>query len=235
MPRIVILGTGTGVGKSYFAQRLVRALAAAAPDDVDVVGVKPVETGIPSRAADGSPPPRSDARALERFSRGTPPRPHPLIAFPPPVSPHLAARRAKRRLDVQELARVLALHDATICGWQIVETAGGAFSPLNSEECNVDLARALDPSIWVVVAPDALGVLHDVRATLTAMRAGGRRPDYLVLSAARRRDASSGTNAAELPRVGLPKPIAVLARGDDGSKSLAPLIRRLLRTRTSKR
>ncbi|HVW26376.1 MAG TPA: dethiobiotin synthase [Polyangiaceae bacterium] len=229
MPRLVILGTGTGVGKSYFAQRLVRALAAAAPD-VDVVGVKPVETGITRRGLDGSPPPRSDAKALERFSRGTLPRPHPLIAFSPAVSPHLAARLAKKRITARELARLLAIHDATLRGWQIIETAGGAFSPLNSQECNVDLARALDPSIWVVVAPDALGVLHDVRATLTAMRACARRPDYLVLSAARRRDASSGTNAAELPRVGLPKPIAVLARGDDGSKALAPLIRRLLRT-----
>jgi hypothetical protein len=32
----------------------------------------------------------------------------------------------------------------------------------------------------------------------------------------------------ELPRVGLPKPIAVLRRGDDGGKALAPLVRKLL-------
>ena len=213
---------------------MVRALANAAPD-VDVVGVKPVETGIASMARDGSPPPRSDARALERFSRGTLLRPHPLIAFAPPISPHLAARRSKRRLEVRSLARALIVHDATIRGWQVVETAGGVFSPLNATECNLDFARALDPSIWVVVAADALGVLHDVRATLTAMRACARSPDYVVLSAARRRDASSGTNAAELPRVGLPKPIAVLPRGDDGSKALAPLVRRILRDRRSNR
>jgi dethiobiotin synthase len=234
MRRVVILGTGTGVGKSYVARRLIAALAAQTTDDV--VGIKAVETGISPKANPRSgPPTRSDAFALESVSRGTPIRPHPLRAFAEPVSPHLAARLAKSRLAVEDLARAMTLHATTIRGWQILETAGGAFSPLNAKECNVDLARALDPSIWVVVAPDALGVLHDVRAALLALRAIGREPDYLVLSAARRRDASEGTNAAELPRVGLPKPVAVLRRGDDGVEALAPLVRKLLATRRPRR
>lgn len=227
--RVLILGTGTAVGKSYFAQRLIVALRTAQPG-LDVVGVKVVETGIhaTSRIA---PPARSDARALESVSRGTPIRPHPLVALGSPVSPHLAARRARITLQASSLAGAVASHHDAIHGWQVVETAGGAFSPLNASESNLDLAGALDPSIWVVVAPDALGVLHDVRATITAMRSLAREPDYLVLSAARARDASTGTNAAELPRVGLPKPAAVLARGDDGRKALAPLVRKLLAAR----
>ncbi len=234
MRRIVVLGTGTGVGKSYVARRLIVALAAQTTEDV--VGIKAVETGISAKANTRSaPPPHSDASALESVSRGTPIRPHPLRAFAKPVSPHLAARLANGRLIAADLAHAVTLHGATIRGWQVVETAGGAFSPLNAKECNVDLARALDPSIWVVVAPDALGVLHDVRAALLALRAIGRDPDYLVLSAARRRDASEGTNAAELPRVGLPKPVAVLRRGDDGVEALAPLVRQLLVTRRARR
>lgn len=228
MRRIVVLGTGTAVGKSYVAQRLIAALAERTTEDV--IGIKPVETGISPRrtSLQSGPPARSDARALELVSRGTPIRPHPVRAFPQPISPHLAARLARERLNAAELATAVTLHGATLRGWQIIETAGGAFSPLNATECNVDLARALDPSIWVVVAPDALGVLHDVRAALLAMRAVGREPDFLVLSAARRPDASVGTNAAELPRVGLPRPIAVLRRADDGRKALGPLVRKLL-------
>src|SRR6476660_5226699 len=103
MQRIVILGTGTGVGKSYVARRLIEALAARTREDV--VGIKPVETGITSRAKNRSkPPPGSDARALELVSRGTPIRPHPLRAFAPAVSPHLAARLAGARLAAADLA-----------------------------------------------------------------------------------------------------------------------------------
>lgn len=234
MRRIVVLGTGTAVGKSYVARRLIEALAQRTEEDV--IGIKPVETGIVRRAdSRAAPPARSDARALEDVSRGTPIRPHPIRAFPQPISPHLAARLGRQHLSAGALAARVTLHGTTIRGWQVIETAGGAFSPLNATECNVDLARALDPSIWVVVAPDALGVLHDVRAALLAMRALGREPDYLVLSAARRPDASLGTNARELPRVGLPKPIAVLRRGDDGRRALAPLVRRLLAARQRRR
>jgi dethiobiotin synthetase len=228
MWRIVVLGTGTAVGKSYVAQRLIAALVERTTDDV--IGIKPVETGIAPRPASlqSAPPARSDARALELVSRGTPIRPHPIRAFPQPISPHLAARLAREHLNIADLATTVTLHGTALRGWQVIETAGGAFSPLNATDCSIDLARALDPSIWVVVAPDALGVLHDVRAALLAMRALGREPDFLVLSAARRPDASVGTNAIELPRVGLPKPVAVLRRGDDGRKALAPLVRKLL-------
>ncbi|HEX3597731.1 MAG TPA: dethiobiotin synthase [Polyangiaceae bacterium] len=241
--RVVILGTGTAVGKTYFAQRLIEALVSTT--QLDVIGIKAIETGFTrpyptprdserrraKGSPEGAPPAASDAERLERVSRGTPMRPHPVCVFAAPVSPHLAARREHASLRTSTIARAIALHATTIRGWQIVETAGGVFSPLNARETNFDLARRLDPSIWVVIAPDSLGVLHDVRATLLAMRASGRAPDHLVLCAARGIDASTGTNAAELPRVGLPKPIAILGR--DGSPgSLGPLVRKLLARRT---
>jgi dethiobiotin synthetase len=227
MHRIVVLGTGTDVGKTHVATRLVRALCAALPGQ-DVVGIKPVETGVRRRPKDGRPPAGTDAHALEFVSRGTPLRPHPFAAFADPVSAHLAARRERSSVSIRAVVRAVTLHGATLRGWQIVETAGAVFSPLTTRATNLDLARALEPAIWILVAPDALGVLHDVRATLLAMRATARVPDYLVLSAARAPDASVGTNAAELARVGLPKPVAIVAR-DAGDAALAPLVRALLR------
>ena len=226
MRRIVVLGTGTNVGKTHVATRLVRALCGALPQH-DVVGIKPIETGV-RRGAGGCPPAGTDAAALEAVSRGTPIRPHPVAAFADAVSAHLAARRERRTISVSRIAKELTLHGATIRGWQIVETAGAVFSPLTTHKTNLDLAQALEPAIWILVAPDALGVLHDVRATLLAMRASARAPDYLVLSAAREPDASVGTNGAELARVGLPKPIAILGR-NAGDAALAPLVRALVR------
>ncbi len=242
MRRIVVLGTGTAVGKTYFAERLIRALAVARPLE-DVVGIKAIETGIrspagrssPERARDAGPPPRqSDAWRLERVSRGTPIRPHPVQGFSDAVSAHLAARRDGRSVNLHRIAECLALHATTIHGWQIVEMAGGVFSPVSRKATNIDLALALEPSIWVVVAPDALGVLHDVRATLLAMHTCARAPDHLVLSAARSIDASSGTNAAELSLIGLPRPAAVLHRGDDAQASLAPLVAKILKARPAR-
>jgi len=63
------------------------------------------------------------------------------------------------------------------------------------------------------VAPDRLGVLHDVVGALTAMQSRGRSPDWLVLSAPAQADASTGTNAAELRQLGVRPAVISLERG----------------------
>jgi dethiobiotin synthetase len=110
--------------------------------------------------------------------------------------------------------------------WSVVETAGGVFSPLSLATTNYDLACALEPAIWVLVCADALGVLHELSATLHAMRARGRMPEHVVLSAAREPDASTGSNARELSALGIVTPTAVLERNDD--QGIQDLVQRLL-------
>jgi dethiobiotin synthetase len=181
MRRVVVLGTGTGVGKTFVASRLVRELGA--------LGLKPVETGCEQGRA-------ADAEALG----GVPP----LHTFEEPLSPHLAARRAGRQLEAAEL--VAWVQESALrmpSGIVIIETAGGVLTPLSETESNLDFARLLEPALLVLVAPDALGVLHDVRAAIVAMTALHRRPDHVILTRSRPRDASTGTNASELERLGL--------------------------------
>lgn len=226
MPRIVVLGTGTGVGKTYFSVALARALGRRG--GTSVLAVKPVETGFHVGGRRSAP---SDAERLRRASTATTRVDRPLFAFPDPVSAHLAARRAKRVVSptkirewIQGLERSdMALHDATLL-WTLVETAGGALSPLTPKISNAELALLLEPAIWILVAPDALGVLHDVRATLLALRRLAREPDFVVLSAARARDASTGTNARELARLRIAEPIATLSRGANPGRALARLV-----------
>jgi dethiobiotin synthetase len=86
----------------------------------------------------------------------------------------------------------------------VVETAGGLFTPLDDARTNVDLVRALMPASVLLVAPDRLGVLHDVGACVAAASARGIAIDAIALSAAATSDASAGTNAAELARIGYP-------------------------------
>lgn len=218
MPRVVLLGTGTSVGKTFVAAGLARALARLEPA-VPVLPLKPVETGIDA-SSDGAPPPGSDAALLEGATHlCTPPRPHPIVALPLPVSPNRAAKVAGRTLTVPGIvsATLQALHDATLHysrAWHLVETAGGAFSPLSPTAANDDLAAALDPAVWILVAPDALGVIHDVVATITALRLRRRAPDILVLTAARSKDASTGSNANELRSLGIALPILGVGQDD---------------------
>jgi len=209
MRRIVVLGTGTGVGKTHVSVALGRAFRVHDPS-LRVGLLKPIETGVEAGIA-------ADATRLQRENSGfSAPEPHPLYGFSPPISPHLAARRAGRPIAVSRVA-------AWVEQWEraqsprttdvvVIETAGGVFTPLSDDATNLDLARALEPALWLLVAADALGVLHELSATLRALDAAGRRPDHVVLSAARGIDDSTGTNADELRRLGIVDPVAVFAR-----------------------
>jgi dethiobiotin synthetase len=201
-----VLGTGTGVGKTWVSVQLARALRALGQS---VVALKPIESGV---TPGGSDP--SDAQLLATASSMNPGEPP--YRLPEPISPHLAARRASIQLDVPRALTYVQSHTATpegiILDWVLVESAGALLSPLAPGVTNWDFARSLDPATWVLVAPDALGVLHDLSATLEVLRVRGRNPDHVVLSAARKPDASTGTNAAELELLGIARPSASFGR-----------------------
>jgi dethiobiotin synthetase len=177
-----------------------------------VAGLKPVETGIPP-----GPLRTGDAFQLSAASSGVDlPRAHPLYSFSEPLTPARAARRVGAVIELDAIRRwveSVAAHasaDASL----VIETAGGVFSPLSDDATNFHLACSLDPATWILVAPDRLGVLHDVGSCLLAMIALGRSPDCIVLSAPEHADASTGTNREELLRNPKMPPILTLSRGD---------------------
>jgi dethiobiotin synthetase len=206
---VTVVGTGTGVGKTHVTLALVRALEARGSV---ATAWKPLVTGTASPDGD-------DARLLSA-ALGRPLEP-PVFSAPDPVSPHLAAARAGRAIDVGAIAAraraLAAAHDVVV-----VETAGGLFSPLGPGRTNADVARALAPCAVVLVAPDRLGVLHDVGAALRAARAEALALDALALSAPEAPDASTGTNAPELVALGIaPRAFAFSRAAFDAPASLA--------------
>ncbi len=233
--RVVILGCGTGVGKTRLSVALLRALVRR---DLPALGLKPVESGIEigveHQRESHAPPRGSDAAAVALAGSVQTQLAHPLYALREPVSPHLAARATGVQIDVKRVATWVAQSESLVAPLvasgsalcTVIETAGGVFSPLAPGLANFELAQALEPAIWVLVAADALGVLHEVSSTLKAMRACGRVPEHLVLSGAREPDASTGNNAAELATLGIAMPSAVLARNDD--RGVSALLDRLL-------
>jgi dethiobiotin synthetase len=216
--RIVVIGTGTGVGKTWLSTELLRVLRAQGRR---AIGLKPVESGV-------DPALPTDADNLARFS-SRPPTEAPY-RFAEPISPHLAARRSRVRIELASLLTYVQANEsssgAEVLEVSIIETAGGLFSPLAPGLTNWDFARALEPARWLLVAPDSLGVLHDLTATLTAARARGRAPDAIALCRARPPDTSTGTNADEVAELGLaPRPCVF---PEDGEPGFARLLDALL-------
>lgn len=222
-PRIITLGVGTGVGKTYVTRALAHALQLRGHA---TTALKPIESGYQEPSA-------SDAAALDRASN-----PHrsdstfvpPLYAFADAVSPHLAARRAGIRICLGRIRDWVELHSATVT---LVESAGGAYSPLSPTATNADLVRALLPAVVLLVACDRLGVLHEVHTTMATLRADGHPPPLLILSAPNTPDGSTGTNGDELARLGHPPIISLPHALDPASvavqRALAPLVQRLRR------
>ncbi len=189
--RIVVVGTGTDVGKTHVTCALLAYLAAAG---IRPAAYKPIATGVEGTCEDA----RLHAEAMRAGVAV-----QPAYVFRRPVSPHLAAREEGRVIDVGAIRRRVEELEVGV-DVVVVETAGGLFTPLDDARTNVDLLLALMPARVLLVAPDRLGVLHDVGACTTGGAACGVGIDAIVLSAPAIGDASTGGNAAELGRIGHP-------------------------------
>ncbi len=184
---VVVSGTGTAIGKTHVAEALLLAWQRV---DGRVVGLKPVESG-----AFGADDPQSDGARLARASSFH--VKHERVVFPEPLSPHLCARLRGVVLGPDIFASAAAAARSQAEG-AVLELPGGLFSPLAPALLNADVATALHPDALVLVAPDRLGVLHEV---ISAVRAAGAMS--LVIHAAvlvepEHPDASTSLNAAEL-------------------------------------
>jgi dethiobiotin synthetase len=203
--RIVLVGTGTGIGKTHVAVSLVRALARAGRE---VAGLKPVESGVGSTGSDAEQLAQSGTFHVKH------PPPYALAA---PLSPHLAARLEGLTLA---LPPIVAWVDSVTADWLVIETAGALLSPLAPGLTNLDVARALAPTALVLVATDRLGVLHEVTAALLALRVlAPELPEPVIaLQPPMDADASTGGNAAELMLLEIARSVVSFPRANVGTR-----------------
>jgi adenosylmethionine---8-amino-7-oxononanoate aminotransferase len=161
---LVIAGTGTDVGKTVVAALVLARYGAAQP----LAYWKPVATG----ARDGRDAATVAALVGDRAL---------VLAesclFDEPLSPHLAARLAGRRIDP---AALLADFERHAQGGRalVVETAGGLLVPLAEEPApgylQADLLAALAGRAslaCLVVGRSGLGTINHTLLTLEALRA----------------------------------------------------------------
>ena len=164
-----VTGTDTGVGKTLVSAALLHALALR---HARVVGMKPVAAGGLLREGDGWV--NEDVAALRQAStlRVAPGLDNPVL-LPEPLSPHLAALHAGRRISIPALQQAFdalqAQADAVV-----VEGAGGWLVPLDEQRTMADLAMALALPVVLVVGL-RLGCLNHALLSAAAIRASGLR------------------------------------------------------------
>jgi dethiobiotin synthetase len=194
-----VVGTDTGVGKTLVAAGLLHALARR---HARVVGMKPVAAG--AVLVDGTWA-SEDALALRAASTlAVPPELDNPVLLPEPLSPHLAAARAGRTIDVDALfasyEALAARADAVV-----VEGAGGFLVPLGDETTGADLALRLQLPLVLVVGL-RLGCLNHALLTAEAIAARGLRLAGWVANRIDPQMAAADDNIATLARL-LPAPL----------------------------
>jgi dethiobiotin synthetase len=155
---LFLTGTDTGVGKTYVASLLVRALRKAG---LDCVGFKPICCGD-----------RDDAALLHAASDGVvdlndvnP------VWLRPPAAPYTAAMIENRTVDLalirETFARLRAAHESII-----VEGVGGWLVPIARDYSVRELAADFGLPVAVVFA-NRLGAINHTLLTVESIRAAG--------------------------------------------------------------
>lgn len=194
-----VTGTDTEVGKTLVSCGL---LAVARARGLETVALKPVAAGCEA-TAEGLR--NEDAVALRaNMTRSLSYEQVNPVALPEPLSPHIAAERAGRRLSVSRLAGYCrgALQPAP--GFGLVEGAGGWRVPISDRETLADLARELQLPVILVVGL-RLGCLNHAVLTAEAILRDGLTLAGWVGNCVVPEQAARAENLATLQRL-LPAP-----------------------------
>ena len=161
-PRVIfVTGTGTEVGKTWFATRTIEELRRTG---VSVAARKPAQSFAPDELG------HTDAELLGAASG----EPAETVCprhrwYPVPMAPPMAAAvLGLPPFGIADLATEIA--PAPSGALVIVEGAGGPRSPIAADGDGVDLARALAVETVVLVADAGLGTINAVRLCADALR-----------------------------------------------------------------
>jgi dethiobiotin synthetase len=157
---IAIAGTGTEVGKTWFAASL---LTLARADGRLVAARKPAQSFAPD---DTSP---TDAERLADATGESSSQVCPRHRwYPLAVAPPMAADALKlSRIAVADL--LSEIHWPARVDFGLIETAGGLCSPIAHDADNVQLLQALEPDHVILVADAGLGTINAIRLCMLAM------------------------------------------------------------------
>lgn len=147
MPRFVVTGTDTGIGKTVFA--------AALTDALDGCYWKPVQSGLDEE---------TDSETVARLGRVTPDRILPeAYRLNTPVSPHLSARIDGVAIQPEHLSPPVV--DRPL----VIEGAGGLLVPLNEQTVFAEVFACWQIPV-ILCARTGLGTINHTLLSLEALR-----------------------------------------------------------------
>jgi dethiobiotin synthetase len=215
MRGLFVTGTDTGVGKTYVACLIIRALRARGRE---VGALKPVATGAERVGGQWL---SDDTRRLGDAAGSDDYRSISPWVFPEPLAPSVAARRHGVALNVERIAAAVREQAAPNADL-VVEGIGGLLCPLNESETVADLIAALGlPAL--VVTRNVLGTLNHTLLTLEVAASRGLPVAGVIVNET---TPSGGlaerTNAEELRRLLRVPILAELPFRRDGAASRLP-------------
>lgn len=194
---IFITGTDTGIGKTFVAVRLIKALK---DRGLSVCPMKPAESGCRIRQGELVP---ADAFKLIKASGVTEPLDminpyrlkHPLA---PAVAAEIEGVRIQKRKILSAYNHLSKKYDITI-----IEGAGGIMVPVYKKYLFLDLAEDLNLPV-VIVARPGLGTINHTLLTIEAIRQRGLSVPGVILSYAEkcRKGMSEKTNPEVMEKLG---------------------------------
>jgi dethiobiotin synthetase len=158
---VVVTGSGTEVGKTWVASRLLVELRRRG---YRVAARKPAQSYAPGEV--------TDAEILSRASGEAGDEVCPIHrSYPLPLAPPLAAEALGRPVPtmddlVEELDRGWP---AGVVDVGVVEGAGGAASPLSMDGDTANLARRIGADLVVLVGEPVLGIINSARLSCLAL------------------------------------------------------------------
>ena len=168
LPGLFVTGTDTGVGKSVVSASLLHAIRALG---ARAIGMKPVASGCEPGAQGWR---NEDALLLQAASDPTPRyedvNPY---ALPQALAPEIAAAQAGIEIGLEPILAAYARLRAQ-AEVMVVEGVGGWAAPIDARLDQIDLVRALDLPVVLVVGL-RLGAINHARLSARAIAADGAR------------------------------------------------------------
>jgi dethiobiotin synthetase len=163
---VAVVGTGTDIGKTWIAARLLTQLRAAG---LQVAARKPAQSFDPEDDPAGRDAAVLAASTEEPPEQVCPPHRWYETAMAPPMA---AESLGRPPFSIDELVAELVWPDLAV-DVGLVETAGGVRSPLAADGDCLDYCAALAPDLVVLVADAGLGTINAVRLSVEAMAPRG--------------------------------------------------------------
>ena len=169
MKVFVILGTGTNVGKTYLTCKMIEYLKLKGKS---VFAIKPVISGFDKNQENDL------SQLINAMKNNVNEEEISCYRLKEPLSPNIAAKYEGLELSYSKILSFCQKHIAEAkCDYLLIETAGGAFSPLTNNKMCCDLVRDIPQAKAILIANNYLGAISHSISAITVTK-----PNYFIFN-----------------------------------------------------